>query len=70
MSLSLALLLLASDDVPLAARRALWDALRSPPEKRTTLLETAAHSLHRDIGLDCADARELVGLHEGDKLSQ
>lgn len=64
MSLSLAPLLLASDDVPLAARRALWEAQRSPREERTPLLMTAARSLYREVGLNCDEARELVGLSE------
>jgi hypothetical protein len=65
MSLSLAPLLLESTDVPLTARRALREAQRSPKERREPLLEAAARSLYREVGLDCADARELVGLSEG-----
>jgi hypothetical protein len=60
--MNLAPLLLASDDVPLEARRALWEAQRLPAEEREPLLEVAARSLYRDVGLNCADARELVGL--------
>jgi predicted Zn-ribbon and HTH transcriptional regulator len=62
MSLSLAPLLIESDDVPLMARRALRMAQRSPEDERATHLETAARSLYREGGLDCDDARELVGL--------
>jgi hypothetical protein len=65
MSLSLVPLLLESDDVPALARRALREAYGASPEERTPHLETAARSLHRDLGLDCDDARELVGLAEG-----
>lgn len=64
MSLSLAPLLLARDDVPLMARRALRQAQDSPVEERKLLLEIAARSLHREAGLDWDDARALVGLSE------
>lgn len=62
MNLTLAPLLLWSDDVPPTARRALREAQRSPLAERGPLLEAAARSLAHDAGLDCADARELVGL--------
>jgi len=65
MSLSMVPLLLQSNDVPAAARRALRDARDAPPEGRTLHLETAARSLFNDLGLDCDDARALVGLSEG-----
>lgn len=55
-------LLLHSDEVPLAARVALSSALASPPDQRYTGLVEAARILHHDAGLDCEDARELVGL--------
>ena len=62
MSFSLAPLLLHGVDVPVAARRALRTAQESPLEERRPHLEEAARSLHRDLDLDCVDARELVGL--------
>ncbi len=55
-------LLLHSDDVPAAVREALRDAYRAPAEQRRAHLETAAQALFREAHLDCADARELVGL--------
>jgi hypothetical protein len=59
---SLAPLLIHDESVPEAAREALRAATTAPPELRTTELARAAHVLHRDVGLDCSDARELVGL--------
>jgi hypothetical protein len=64
MSLSMVPLLIQSSDVPAAARRALRDARDAPPEGRALYLETAARSLYNDLGLDCDDARALVGLAE------
>jgi len=64
MSLSMAPILIASDDVPVMARRALRAARDAAPANRSWHLETAARSLHRDLGLDCDDARALVGLSE------
>jgi hypothetical protein len=64
MSLSMVPLLIQSNDVPAAARRALRDAREAPPEDRSLHLETAARSLYDDLGLDCDDARALVGLSE------
>jgi hypothetical protein len=61
-SLSVTPLLLVSDSVPLGARRALRAAYEAPPDERTPHLEAAARVLHRELGLDCTDARELVGL--------
>ena len=55
-------LLLHSDDVPPAARAALASALEGPAEQRRENLIEAAVILHREVGLDCSDARELVGL--------
>ena len=65
MSLSMVPLLIQSNDVPAAARRALLDARDAPPEGRARLLEMAARTLYDDLGLDCDDARALVGLSEG-----
>lgn len=64
MTFSLLPLLLYEDDVPATARAALRDARSAPASKRRALLETAAQALCRDAaaGLDCDDARELVGL--------
>jgi hypothetical protein len=59
-------LLLHSEDVPVAARAALATALQGPAEQRCDNLVEAAVILHREVGLDCSDARELVGLGAGD----
>lgn len=57
-------LLLHTDDVPDAARAALASALQGPAERRCENLIEAAVILHREVGLDCRDARELVGLDD------
>jgi hypothetical protein len=62
MSLSMLPLLLHEDDVPASARDAIREAYLAPPSERGAHLETAARALNRDANLDCADARELVGL--------
>jgi hypothetical protein len=62
MSLSLLPLLMYEDDVPAGARAALRKARLAPAGERQVYLELAARSLYRDAHLDCADARELVGL--------
>ena len=62
MSLSLASLLLVEDDVPARARAELHAAHLAPPAERRLHLEAAARSLYAEANLDCADARELVGL--------
>ncbi len=62
MSLSVASLLLHDESVPREARAALDAAREAPPQSRTQLLESAARILHRDVGLPCADALELVDL--------
>ena len=59
-------LLLHSEDVPVAARAALASALQGPAEQRCENLVEAAVILHRQVGLDCSDARELVGLGGAD----
>jgi hypothetical protein len=64
--LRIAELLIHSDDVPPAARTALASAYQGPETDRTGNLIEAARILHRDIGLDCEDARELVGLDATD----
>jgi hypothetical protein len=58
-------LLLHSHDIPGSARTALSNALHGPAERRCENLVEAAVILHREVGLDCSDARELVGLAEG-----
>ncbi|HEY1557781.1 MAG TPA: hypothetical protein VGF94_23275 [Kofleriaceae bacterium] len=65
MSISIAPLLVHTDDVPAAARAAIRDALSAPSDGRQHLLETAARILRDEAALDCADARELVGLPAG-----
>jgi hypothetical protein len=64
MSLSLLPLLVVEEDVPVSARAALREASRASDSERRTHLETAARALYREADLDCADARELVGLVE------
>ena len=65
MSFSVAPLLLHAEAVPAAARRALRAAQEGPNHDRGAHLERAARILHRELTLDCADARELVGLAPG-----
>jgi hypothetical protein len=62
MSLSLVSLLMYEEDVPATVRTALREATAAPADQRPALLEVAARALYRDAQLDCADARELVGL--------
>ncbi len=62
--LSFSSLLIHSDDVPPMARAALTSALQGPAEERCDNLLEAAVILHREAGLDCIDARTLVGLAE------
>jgi len=62
MGLSLVTLLLYDDDVPPSARAALWEANDAPADERQRYLEIAAQALYREANLDCAEARELVGL--------
>ena len=62
MSLSLVPLLIHDEDVPAAARAELRAAERAPNGDRRVHLEAAAQALYRDAHLDCAEARELVGL--------
>jgi hypothetical protein len=64
MRFSLAPLLIHGDDVPAAARRTLLAAHAAAIDERTPYLESAARILHRELDLDCSDARELVGLTE------
>jgi hypothetical protein len=62
MTFSFAPLLLHSQNVPAQARHALRAAHDAPADQRRAHLESAARILHRELALDCADARELVGL--------
>jgi hypothetical protein len=62
MSFSVAPLLLHSNHVPASVRAELRAAYEGPETERTQHLEVAAGILHREVALDCWDARELVGL--------
>lgn len=66
MSLSLASLLIVEDDVPARVRAALHAANLAPAAERRSHLEVAARALYDEVQLDCADARELVGLGDDD----
>lgn len=63
MGFSIAPLLIHSDAVPAKARDALRAANLAPAAERRPQLESAARVLYQEAGLDCGDARELVGLH-------
>jgi len=62
MSLSMAPLLMHSEQVPAEARAAIRAAYDAPPQDRKEWLEAAALVLHQATGLACSDVRELVGL--------
>jgi hypothetical protein len=62
MTFSVAPILLHSPHVPAAVRSALRAAYDAPAGERTPHVESAARILHRDLDLECRDARELVGL--------
>ena len=66
MSFTMASLLVHSDSVPAAARNALRAAHEGASERRLELLEAAAQILHREMGVTCPDARELVDLQPAD----
>ena len=66
MSIAMASLLAHSEHVPAAAREALRTASTAAPEDRLELLESAARILHREVGVECSDALELVDLPEAD----
>jgi hypothetical protein len=68
MSLRMASLLVHSTSVPPEARDALRAARDGDPERKLELLESAARILHREAGVACGDARELVDLVAGDSL--
>jgi len=66
MGFSMAALLMHDVDVPANARAALRAARdAAAPEARIDHLVTAARLLLEHLPLDCADARELVGLPPG-----
>ena len=65
MSFSMTPLLVHRPDIPDTVRQALRAADDGPREHRRPLLESAARILHRELNLDCGDARELVGLPDG-----
>jgi hypothetical protein len=62
MSLSMAPLLIHSEQVPAEARDAIRDAYEAPLEHRSAKLESAARVLYLATDLECRDVRELVGL--------
>lgn len=62
MSLSMAPLLMHSEQVPAEARDAIRAAFEAPPQERSASLEHAARVLRQATGLACKDALELVGL--------
>jgi hypothetical protein len=62
MDLSMAPLLMHSEQVPAEARDAIRAAYEAPPQQRQARLESAARVLYRTTDLECGDARELVGL--------
>lgn len=62
MGFTMAPLLMHSDSVPAEAREALKRAHQGPEEHRAAQLESAARVLYRETELDCAEARDLVGL--------
>lgn len=55
-------LLMHSEAVPAEAREALKAAWFGPAEHRAAQLESAAQLLYRHAGLDCSEARDLLGL--------
>jgi hypothetical protein len=66
---SVAPLLVHSRTVPASVRHALRVAQTVPDAERRPHLEFAARILHRELAMDCADARELVGLSGGGSCS-
>jgi hypothetical protein len=70
MSYTMASILVHSEHVPVAARDALRAARIGTPERRRELLESAARILHREAGVGCLDARELVGLQSEESEPQ
>lgn len=62
MTLSMAPILMYSDDVPQPIRLALREAYASEPSEREDRLRSVAHQMVQTLDLDCADVRALVGL--------
>lgn len=62
MAFSMTSHLIHDEHVPTRAREALRSADAAAPEHRERLLLSAAHILHAETGLECADVRELIGL--------
>jgi hypothetical protein len=62
MSFSMTRLLIHNDELPRAARDALFAATYGPSDSRDLELASAAWVLHSELGLGCDDARELLGL--------
>ncbi len=62
MSFSVAPLLIHSAAVPEEARSEIRAAFEAESDERHERLASAARILYEEAGLDCADARELVGL--------
>lgn len=61
--MSMAPILMHSEQVPPSARDALREASSAPPASREAFLTTAAKILYAETGLPCEDVLELVGLH-------
>jgi hypothetical protein len=62
--MSMAPILMHSEQVPASARDALREASSAPSASREALLTTAAKILYAETDLPCADVLELVGLHD------
>lgn len=62
---SMASLLAYDDLVPTRVREALRAASSAPADEKEASLTSAARLLYRETGVDCADARELLGLAPG-----
>jgi hypothetical protein len=65
MSFQMASLLLHSESVPASARHAILAAQQGETGDPREHLESAARILHVELGMACADARELVDLPVG-----
>ncbi len=62
MAFAMSSLLVYEHQVPHAAREAILAARRAPPAGRRAYLMSAARILHDQVGIECADALELVDL--------
>jgi hypothetical protein len=62
MSISMAPLLMHSEQVPATVREAIRRAYEAPPEHRGARFESAARILYQETDLECGDILELVGL--------